>query len=774
VHHGLDLPLGAQDAIGQGASFMVCRAGRLARVERQLASLLALPLLFAGASADAAQPVATPPPPIAPAATAAEIDFSADQVSYDNQTALVVASGRVRMNRDGYYLASDRVEWNRDTGSVVAIGNVVLLSPEGDRVIGNRVVLDDKLRDGTVEDLLAVLESGGRVAARSATRTDGILRLNHAIYTPCPVTTPSGCPTNPSWSISAVRVTRDPAEGRLRFEGGRLTILGLTLPLLPVFSISDGSNDRAANGLLIPDLSVSSSNGVELGVPYYLRLGDNKDLTLTPHLYTKALPAAEARFRHLTSLGAYQIGGFITYGRIDNIDEVNAVDSQGSRHGVRAYLEASGRFQLDPAWSITSSIRLATDKTVTRRYDLTRDDRLRNFVEAERITPRGYLSIAGWAFEGLRADDVQRQFPIALPAIDARLRLDDPWLGGTIELQGNSLAILRIDGQDTQRAFASARWDLRRLTRGGQELTLTAFGRGDVYHSSDSDQAQIPFYRGRDGWQGRAIGALAADLRYPLIGPMFGGTQRFTPRVQLVLTPPTRNLSIPNEDARAVDLEDSNLFALNRFPGYDRWEDGSRLTYGFEYQLDRGLWSIESIVGQSFRITRAPSIFPDGTGLTDRLSDIVGRTRLRYGRFIDLTHRYRVDKDNLAVRRNEVDLTLGTSQSYVQVGYLRLDRNISADIEDLRDKEEVRLAGRLKFLDYWSVFAATVFDLTSSREDPLTNGDGFQPVRLRMGLNYEDDCLDLGVSWKRDYERIGDFRKGSTLSFTISLKGLGR
>jgi len=378
------------------------------------------------------------------------------------------------------------------------------------------------------------------------------------------------------------------------------------------------------------------------------------------------------------------------------------------------------------------------------------------------------------AFEGLRVDDVQRQLPIALPAIDARLRLDDPWLGGKIELQGNSLAILRIDGQDTQRAFASARWDLRRLLRGGQELTLTAFGRGDVYHSNDASLTDIAFYRGDDGWQGRAIGALAADLRYPLIGPALGGTQRFTPRAQLVLTPPTRNLSIPNEDARAVDLEDSNLFALNRFPGYDRWEDGSRLTYGFEWQFDRGLWSAQTIVGQSYRITRSPSIFPDGTGLTDRLSDVVGRTRLRYGRFVDVTHRYRLDKDNLAVRRNEVDLTLGTNQSYIQVGYLRLDRDIDVAIEDLRDREEVRFAGRVKFLNYWSVFAATVFDLTSSREDPLTDADGFQPVRLRMGLNYEDDCLDLGVSWKRDYERIGDFRKGSTLSFTISLKGLGR
>jgi LPS-assembly protein len=153
-------------------------------------------------------------------------------------------------------------------------------------------------------------------------------------------------------------------------------------------------------------------------------------------------------------------------------------------------------------------------------------------------------------------------------------------------------------------------------------------------------------------------------------------------------------------------------------------------------------WNISSIgdcgrstpsSGQSFRITRAPSIFPDGTGLTDRLSDIVGRTRLRYGRFVDITHRYRLDKDNAAVRRNEVDLTLGTNQTYVQLGYLRLDRNISADIEDLRDKEELRLAGRAKFLKHWAFFAATVFDLTSNREDPSTGADGFQPVRLGWG-----------------------------------------
>src|SRR4029079_8649144 len=142
---------------------------------------------------------------------------------------------------------------------------------------------------------------------------------------------------------------------------------------------------------------------------------------------------------------------------------------------------------------------------------------------------------AGWAFEGLRVDDVQKRIPIALPAIDAHFRIDPPALGGIIELQANSLSILRIEGQDTQRAFASARWDIRRLTNWGQEVVFTGYARGDIYHTDDSASTIVPLYRGTDAWHARGIGALAAEVKWPFVGPLFGGTQRLTPRLQLVV-----------------------------------------------------------------------------------------------------------------------------------------------------------------------------------------------------------------------------------------------
>jgi len=729
----------------------------------------ALPLLLAFPGAAAAQDAPAAPVVAAPA-DEAPIEFSADGVTYDSEADVVTASGRVRMQRDGNYLAADQVTWSRKTGQVHAEGNVVVVTPEGDKLVSDRVTLSDSLRDGTVENLLIVLESGGRIAAERATRTAGRTILERAVYSPCPVLTPSGCPKNPSWKIVAARVIQDPDTKRIRFQGGRLNVFGVIVPLLPIFSI--GSNGEGVTGALVPDIAYSNSLGLELATPYYWRLGPNRDLTLTPHLYTKTLPAIEGRYRSLSQLGAFQVGAFLTYGEAADPDPNAIVPTNDDR--IRGYFEANGKFQLDPYWSVTSALRAATDKTVTRQYDITRDDVLRNFVEVERIAPNSYVSISGWAFQGMRVDDRQREIPIALPALDARFLLDNRVLGGQVELQANSLAIMRIDGQDTQRAFASARWDMRTLTRMGQELTLTAFARGDAYHSDENDETDIALYRGEEGWQFRGIGALAADVKWAFVGPAFGGTQRLTPRVQLVLTPPTPNLEIPNEDARSVDLEDSNLFALNRFPGYDRWEDGSRVTYGVEWSLDRPNVAISTIIGQSYRITRNPGIFPDGTGLTDRWSDIVGRTRVRFGRLVDVTHRFRIDKDNLSPRRNEIDLTLGGDETYVQIGYLRLNRNISAAIEDLRDKEELRLAGRVKFARYWSVFGATVLDLTGKAEDPLSLADGYEPVRHRLGITYEDECLELGLSWKRDYERLGEFKKGSTFALRFALKGIGR
>jgi LPS-assembly protein len=746
----------------------VFAAGKLKRLN--LFCLTALPLLLcapaAAAAAQEAPPVAAG---IALEEEPREVAFSAERLEYDTDSEIVTASGDVRAISEGNNLRADRIVWNRTTDEIRAEGNVRLVRPEGDVAYSESVVLTDAMRDAVAENLLLVLDDGGRLAATRAERKDGYTTLYRAAYSPCAVVTEEGCPKDPTWQITAVRVVHDPFRGRIRYEGAGLNLFGARLFGLPWLSHPDGSGG-SSSGLLVPEVRFSQSNGLEVSVPYYMRLAPNRDATITPHLYTEVLPMLEGRYRQVVDRGAFQVAGYVTHSSRLAIDTSDTTREPS----LRAYLEGNGKIQLDPVWSITSSARYVTDRTFLRRYDISRDTRLRSLVNAERIDTDSYISIAGWAFQGLRVTDVAGQQPIALPAIDARFRIDDPVWDGRIELQANSLAILRTGGQDTQRAFASARWDRRSITAMGQELILTAYARGDIYHSSDNQLTSTLIYRGEEGWQTRGIAAAAAELRWPLVGPFMGGTQRLTPRFQVVASPPTRNLAIPNEDARSVDLEDSNLFALNRFPGYDRWEDGVRATYGADWSVDLPGVSARTTVGQSYRFSQKPAIFPPGTGLSDRFSDYVGRTTVKIGHTLSLVHRFRLDKDDFEVRRNELDAVVGGHQTYATIGYLRLNRDIDPAIEDLRDREEIRVGGRVKFARYWSVFGSAIIDLTDREEDPLSRADGYEPVRHRIGVGYDDDCIEIGITWRRDYDTTGDIRRGNTFLFRVALKNLGR
>src|SRR5690606_35183082 len=148
---------------------------------------------------------------------------------------------------------------------------------------------------------------------------------------------------------------------------------------------TDGS---ATSGFLVPDIALTASNGVEITGSYYSRLAENRDLLLTAYVYTGVAPMASAQYRHLTERGAYQVTGYLTYGPRVPLNQAVPV----SENDIRGYLFANGRFQLDPNWSVTGSLRYTSDRTFLRRYDISRDDRLRSTINVERIGEDSYLS----------------------------------------------------------------------------------------------------------------------------------------------------------------------------------------------------------------------------------------------------------------------------------------------------------------------------------------------------------------------------------------------
>ena len=717
-----------------------------------------------GAAASAAT---NPPTPAAdPNADPQIVDFASDTLAYDQTNDIVTATGNVILTRNDYRMRAREVVWDRKTGIVEARGEVIVIDPGGNQSFGDHMRLTDTLKDGVIDNILVVLQDGGRLAAIKGTRTAGVDRLDRAVYSPCEIDDSGGCPKTPLWEIKAIRVIHDPDKKRVFYKDAWLEMFGVPVAYLPAFSHPDGKGGNAG-GVLTPEFRLNHVFGLEVQIPYYVKLSPTSDLTATPWLFTNANPAMSLDYRKLTSQGPIEVGGTATYTNRFPTDGVSTGED------FRGYAFAHGQLQHDSHWRSTFGLRLATDDTFLRRYYISYDDVLRNFYTLERFGVNSYLSVQGWAFQGLRVGDDGGTSPVALPDINYRWTPRDPILGGQVTVHGNLLAITRTDGEDVQRGIAEARWDLTRYTNWGQAVTATAMLRGDSYRVEDAAKATDAIYAGTDGWHGRAIPVAALNVEWPFAGPAFGGIQTITPRVQLVASPAhVANNNIPNEDARAIDLDDIDLFSLNRFPGFDRWEGGARVTYGGKWNLERPNMRASFEVGQSYRLDDKTDIFPVGTGLSGNFSDVVGRASLRIGNFVDLTDRFRLDKNDGQIRRNEVDLTVGSTRTYATVGYVRLNRDIQ--IEDLEDREELRAGARVQLTRYWSIIASAIVDLTSKDEDPLSLADGFEPVRNRVGIAYEDECFQLEFSWRRDYTQDRDFRQGNTYTLKIAFKNLGK
>ncbi|PZN95296.1 MAG: LPS-assembly protein LptD [Alphaproteobacteria bacterium] len=698
------------------------------------------------------------------------IDFAADEMTYDDRGEVVTAIGKVELARDAWRLTADRIEYNQVSGVVVATGKVVSTDPEGNQAFGDRVELTESLKDGAIDNVLLVLNDGGRVAADAGQRSGNVYALSRAVYSPCAVVDNMGCPHDPVWQVKAKKLSYNRDRHRLSYRDASLEMFGVPVFFLPSFSHPDGEA-KQVSGVLLPQIEIVRQLGLGIGVPYHFATGPDRDFTVTPKFYTAANPALAVQARRLLRDGPIQIDAIATYAQLIDFaaDGVTPID-RGDR--LRGYFALKGQLQHTPEWRSTFSVRLTTDDTFDRLYNQDYDDTLRSTYALERQTANSFLSFSGWAFQGLRASDRGGEIPVVLPLVDYDWRPDATPLGGRLRVAANTMNLYRSDGQSVQRGLAYGRWDRSLLTRFGQRVTATGMLRGDLYNVSDADKATLPEYAGRNGIRGRAIPLAAVDVEWPFAGPALGGIQTITPRLQLVAAPNGLNNSLPNEDSRAIELEDISLFDLNRFPGYDRFEGGTRMTWGVEYRLDRPGWQLKSEIGQSVRLAGNGNEFPPGTGLSDTVSDFVGRSNLKFGSLFEITHRFRVDRNSFAVRRNEIDVQVGRRGTYATIGYLKLNRNIA--LEDLEDRAELRFGGRVAFARFWSAYGSAIIDLTTQAENPAAIGNGFKAIRHRAGIEYEDECFRLGASWRRDYVGDRDFRAGNSFNLTLAFKTLSR
>lgn len=726
----------------------------------------------------------------------APVLFQADEVQYDEQLGLTVAKGHVEISQGGDVLLADVVSYNQRTGTITASGHVSLTQPTGEVVFSDFIELRDSMNTGFAENVRMLLADRSRLAANAARRLGGVrTELARGVYSPCDL-----CKENPSappaWQLQAREIVHDKDLKLLEFRDAVLELDGWPVFYTPYISAPDPSVKRAS-GFLMPNIGNSNSNGFHFSLPYYWVIDGDKDLTLAPRFMTKGGELLAADYRQRFGNGALNVLGSINYSNAQS-----ATDTQASDRW-RGHIDATGVWDLNETYRTGLDLQRVSDQTYLQRFGLGVPllNAMISRAYLQGFEPRAMTDIFAYAFQPLLPGLSSSTQPIVLPVANRTWISEPDPLGGRWFLNGNLLNIVRDTGTQTRRLSLGTRWERTFRDGIGGQYAFTASVRGDAYWVNNLSQLSNPdlpsaYFSVGGAPPGepidhsfvtaRGFPQLGLTWSYPLAHRGPERTAIVEPIVGTYVAPAGGNQRrIPNEDSLAFELHDTDLFRPDRLAGYDVLDTGQRVDYGLRLGLyDKVGGDYRLLIGQSYRAQPNPFL-PIGSGAEQRLSDVVGRVVASPSSYLDLIYRFRLSKNDLSSRTQEIGMTtgpqnlrLGTNFLYAPPELFNQVGNGSSTTQPTiyGKREQISFNVRAQLTRYWALAGSQTLNLTNTEN--LINGvlepqSAGSSIYATVAAIYQDECMAFIGSVTQSGVRNGDVKPGVSVMFNVVFKNLG-
>jgi LPS-assembly protein len=283
----------------------------------------------------------------------------------------------------------------------------------------------------------------------------------------------------------------------------------------------------------------------------------------------------------------------------------------------------------------------------------------------------------------------------------------------------------------------------------GQIWTPFAILRADAIDASISNQPGVSnFLPVGDTQALRLMPTVGLEYRYPFINVQPWGSTTIEPIAQIIIRPnETYAGKLPNEDAQSMVFDASNLFAVDKFSGYDRVEGGGRANVGVQSttQFDRG-GSINVLFGQSYQLFGLNSFAVHDvtntgidSGLQNTRSDYVARVNYSPNRTYSFSVRSRMDEQTLNINRFEAEGRANFDRWSVSLMYGNYAPQ--ADLGYLTRREGLLGSGSIKLAANWVVSGAARWDLEANKLNQYI-----------IGAGYVDDCFVLAANYVTSYQ----------------------
>src|SRR6516162_9236657 len=199
--------------------------------------------------------------------------------------------GNVEARQGERQIRADQIEYDSKSGAMRSDGHIDYSDPLV-HVTGAAGTYSTAAGAEFRDAQFNLRQRAARGAAQDLALTpEGQVQLKGVMFTTCPL-------RDESWHIKANSIVLDTKDKVGTGRDARVDFMGVPLMYLPWLSFPLSSERKT--GFLFPSIGNTSTNGVQLSVPYYWNIAPNADFTFQPILYSKAGIDLGGDFRQMT------------------------------------------------------------------------------------------------------------------------------------------------------------------------------------------------------------------------------------------------------------------------------------------------------------------------------------------------------------------------------------------------------------------------------------------------------------------------------------------
>jgi LPS-assembly protein len=231
------------------------------------------------------------------------------------------------------------------------------------------------------------------------------------------------------------------------------------------------------------------------------------------------------------------------------------------------------------------------------------------------------------------------------------------------------------------------------------------------------------------------------------------------------INPTEINYLSTQQDGQDIDLTGSLLWQSNKSTGFDFWESGLRADIGASLIADAGNSTAQLFIGRSYAENSENDFF-EGSGLSNKKSDIVSNLELDINKNLSIVTRIRYDDNQNKIRRLDSSLNYRSKYINTNLRYYRINSSINSNFNNGAPNQEVKGNININISKNWSLGYSAARDIDSKI---MRN--------QRFSVKFNDDCTLVEVFYAKNNFNSASFtnvtRNTSGLGIRISLLTLG-